>query len=296
MMQELWHGDCLELIKDVADESVDLIILDPPYFRILNEKWDKFKNRNSYKVWTENYIKKLSTKLRLNGAILLFGCSRNINIVSDISICLESNGLEYIQEIIIDKGMKSIAGRISKKIKMLPPVSENIFVYRKNAKPFVKNLLKQKQMLLGYSSKEISEKMGFKTNGGGNWTKYCGDTEFPLFPAKEHWEKMMEIFSIPIDYKSIKETYNGIFGLTNVWDDIAFRSTTKHPSEKPLPLIERCVHIFSDEGDLVLDIFAGSGTTLVAAKNLNRQFIGIEKEKEYYDICLERLKEKEEFE
>ena len=39
MKQEIWHGDCLELMKDVADESVDLIILDPPYFRILNEKW-----------------------------------------------------------------------------------------------------------------------------------------------------------------------------------------------------------------------------------------------------------------
>jgi len=49
-----------------------------------------------------------------------------------------------------------------------------------------------------------------------------------------------------------------------------------------------------NENDIVLDCFAGSETTLVASKNLNRQFIGIEKEKEYYDICLERLKEKEE--
>lgn len=47
---------------------------------------------------------------------------------------------------------------------------------------------------------------------------------------------------------------------------------------------------YTDENGVVLDCFAGSGTTLVAAKTLNRQFIGLEKEKEFYDICLERLK------
>ena len=56
--------------------------------------------------------------------------------------------------------------------------------------------------------------------------------------------------------------------------------------------MERIVKIWSNENDLVLDSFYGSGSTLVAAKNLNRQFIGIEKEKEYYDICLDRLSDK----
>lgn len=47
----------------------------------------------------------------------------------------------------------------------------------------------------------------------------------------------------------------------------------------------------TDENDVVFDPFLGSGTTAIVAKNLNRQYIGIEKEKEYYDICLERLKD-----
>jgi DNA modification methylase len=62
-----------------------------------------------------------------------------------------------------------------------------------------------------------------------------------------------------------------------------------HPTQKPLLLCEYLIKTYTNEGDLVLDNCAGSGSTLVAAKNLNRQFIGIEKEKEYYDICLERL-------
>lgn len=63
----------------------------------------------------------------------------------------------------------------------------------------------------------------------------------------------------------------------------------KHPTEKPIKLFEYLINVSSNENDLILDPCAGSGTTLVAAKKLNRQFIGIEKEKEYYDICLERL-------
>jgi len=63
-----------------------------------------------------------------------------------------------------------------------------------------------------------------------------------------------------------------------------------HPTQKSLKLMQELVKIHSNEGDVILDCFAGSGTTVLAAKNLNRQFIGIEKEKEYYDVCVERLK------
>jgi len=63
-----------------------------------------------------------------------------------------------------------------------------------------------------------------------------------------------------------------------------------HSSQKPVELLEYLINTYTNENDVILDCFVGSGSTLVAAKKLNRQFIGIEKEKEYYDICLERLK------
>jgi site-specific DNA-methyltransferase (adenine-specific) len=66
-----------------------------------------------------------------------------------------------------------------------------------------------------------------------------------------------------------------------------------HSSQKPVELMEYLIATYTNEGDVVLDCFAGSGTTLVAAKNLNRQFIGIEKDEKIYNICMERLKEKE---
>ena len=64
-----------------------------------------------------------------------------------------------------------------------------------------------------------------------------------------------------------------------------------HPTQKPVPLLEWLIKTYSNEGDLVLDNCMGSGTTGVAAINLNRSFIGIEKEKEYFDIAEKRIQE-----
>jgi site-specific DNA-methyltransferase (adenine-specific) len=63
-----------------------------------------------------------------------------------------------------------------------------------------------------------------------------------------------------------------------------------HSTQKPLALMEYLIKTYTNEGDLVLDNCAGSGTTGLAAKNLNRNFIMIEKEIEFYEICLERVK------
>ena len=62
-----------------------------------------------------------------------------------------------------------------------------------------------------------------------------------------------------------------------------------HSQEKPIELLEYLIKIYTNENDIVLDNCCGSGSTLVAAKNLNRQYIGIEKEQKYYDICMTRL-------
>lgn len=73
-----------------------------------------------------------------------------------------------------------------------------------------------------------------------------------------------------------------------VWDFPSGRGKV-HPTEKPLKLFDYLVKVSSNENDIVLDPFAGSGTTGVACKNLNRNFILIEKEPEYVKICEQRL-------
>lgn len=83
--------------------------------------------------------------------------------------------------------------------------------------------------------------------------------------------------------------------LTNVWHDVSpvppwSGEYTGYPCQKPLQLMQRIITIFSNENDLVIDSFAGSGSCLVAAKRLNRKYIGIDNNPEAIKICRERLK------
>lgn len=83
--------------------------------------------------------------------------------------------------------------------------------------------------------------------------------------------------------------------LTNVWYDISpivpwSKERVAHPTQKPVQLMERCVKLWSNEGDVVMDFTMGSGSTGVACKNLHRNFIGIEKDLEYFNIAKNRLK------
>ena len=82
----------------------------------------------------------------------------------------------------------------------------------------------------------------------------------------------------------------------NVWTDISpivpwSKERVAHPTQKPVQLMERCVKLWTNENDTVLDFTAGSGSTGVACKNLNRNFVGIEINKEYFDIMMNRLEQ-----
>lgn len=65
----------------------------------------------------------------------------------------------------------------------------------------------------------------------------------------------------------------------------------KHPTQKPLYLLERIIAASTNEGDIILDPFCGSSTTGVAAKQLNRKYVGIDKELEYIELSLKRISE-----
>lgn len=93
-----------------------------------------------------------------------------------------------------------------------------------------------------------------------------------------------------------KKNGNKNRALSNVWTDISpivpwSKERIAHPTQKPLKIMERIIKIYSDENNIVLDPFMGSGTTCVSCKKLNRKYIGIEKNKVYFDIAKNRLKQ-----
>jgi DNA modification methylase len=288
MINKIIHGDCIEVLTKLKDESVDLIIADPPYWKVVGEKWDyKWRTLEDYIEWSILWLIEVERVLRKGGSFYLFGYFRTlVYLIPE----LDKLNMELRQQIIINKGMQSVSGRATKNYKIFPNVTESILFFVKDSKPFIKDFLKQRQKELGLSSKQINELLGVKSNGGGMWSIYTGKNICKQVPTRELWEKLKIILKFDIPYENISITFNCIMGVTDVWDDISFYERNRiHPTQKPYKLIERLILASSNENDLVLDPFSGSGTTALVARQLNRNFIGIEIDEEYKQSSEERL-------
>lgn len=110
--------------------------------------------------------------------------------------------------------------------------------------------------------------------------RYVQDTEFAVWAVKkgEKW-----VFNKPADVSYLRAEFH-----TPV---VSGKERTPHPTQKSLRLLEKLVFIHTNKNDIILDPFMGSGTTGVAALNLKRKFVGIELDKEYYNIAENRLSE-----
>ena len=245
MKQEIWMGDCLELMQRIPNCSVDMVLCDLPY-GTTKCKWDIVIPLD--KLWAQ-----YKRVCKDNTAILLFaqtpfdkvlGCSN-----------LEMLRYEWIWE-------KTQATGFFNAKKMPMKAHENILVFYSAIPTYNPQKTSGHKPMNNYTKKanvlnktQLYGKVTQDISGGG-------DTE--RFP------RTVQTFSSDKQKTKLDGTI--------------------HPTQKPVALCEYLIKTYTNEGDLVLDNTCGSGSTLVAAKNTNRQFIGIEKEQEYYNICLKRLK------
>ena len=282
------QGDCIEYMKKIEDNSIDLVVADPPYWKVIGEKWDyKWKTEEDYVKWSLKWIEEVARILRIGGTFYCFGYFRTLALLVPH---LEQFGLELRQQIIIDKGIRSVSGRATKKYKIFPNVTESILFIIKDNKKFIKPFPKEKQKEIGLTAKQINEALGVKSNGGGMWSIYTGNNVCEQFPTEELWNKLSKILNFNLSYKKVAQTFNPQMGYTDVWTDIDFyKEKHLHPTQKPLRLIKRLVEASSNEGDIVLDPFAGSGSTQVACIHLNRHYIGIEMDTNYYQMASKRI-------
>lgn len=282
-------GDCIEKMKSIPDNSVDLVVADPPYWKVVGQKWDyQWRTEKDYVKWSISWIKEISRVLRLGGTFYCFGYFRTLALIVPY---LEDMGLELRQQIIIYKGMRSVSGRATKNYKMFPNVTESILFIIKDNKKFIKPFLKERQAALGLKAKEINEALGVKSNGGGMWSIYTGKNVCEQFPTEVLWNKLSSILKFKLPYNKIAQTFNPQMGYTDVWTDIDFYKEKRyHPTQKPLKLINRLVAASSNEGDIVLDPFSGCGSTQLSCILQKRNYIAIELEQKYFETALKRIK------
>ena len=227
-------GDYKDCIKKIKDNSVDAVIVDPPYntanknIKFIKGRkeissdfgeWDYFGDTEFIR-FSEEWISKISPKLKEGGNLVIF-CK-----------------LEYISDI-----------------------------------------------------KRIYESLGFKHHATHIWHKtnptpqirktgFLSSCEAILWATKGYQKNISYTFN----FKSQKEMHN--FIETPI---CMGKERTKHPTQKPIKVIDRLVEIFTNKDDLVLDIFAGSGTTALSCAKFCRKSINIEKEKSFFDIMVKRF-------
>ena len=239
MTETLLQGNCLELLKEVKTNSIDLILADLPYGMTAN-KWDSI-------IPLEPLFEQYQRIIKDHGAVLLFGMGK-----FGASLIMNApSKMPYRYEWIWHKALP--VGFLWSHHMPLK-AHENIYVFYKHLPTY------HPQMRQGFRPYESHES---RNKGGKNY--YAPSGNYNLRKSKGD--------RFPIDV-------------------IKFSNATGkqlHPTQKPVDLLKYLIKTYTDEGMTVLDNCMGSGSTGVAAKQLKRNFIGMELNKEYFEIAKQRI-------
>ena len=290
-MVDLRLGDCLELMKDIPDGSVDMVLCDLPY-AVTDFSWDVV-------IPCDKLFSEYRRILKQNANIVLF-CQQPFT----TTIINGAFKTEFSHSLIWKKNNKTRA----KSSKTVPLSSyEEIIVFRVNK---VGNKSRHKRLReyftgelakCGYSVKELEELI--PNRSAHHWFRFSSDFRIPTEWNYKRLQEITGCFSEP--YESIRKefdeernnfcTYNPQGENCNVlFYNVPSTKERYHPTQKPVDLLEHLILSYSNEGETVIDNCMGSGSTGVACVNTNRNFIGIELDDGYFNIAKKRIEEAQE--
>lgn len=252
---ELIQGDCLEKMKLIPDGSVDAVITDPPYGTTAC-KWDVVIDFDL--MWEQ-----LNRIIKPRGAIILFGNEpfssklriSNINNLKHEWYWNKINAGNFVQAKNHPlKIVENIMVFSNKKVNYYPQMN-------KNSKEWTKTLKAKHRNKKQSSIEQTVDDKYFKMASG----KFLTQTD--------------ESVSYPKNIIQISK-----------FSDECNSKHRLHPTQKPVKLLEYLIKTYTNESETVLDFTMGSGSTGVACKNTNRNFIGIEKDENYFNIAVSRIK------
>lgn len=246
---KLYHGDCLEVLKKMPEESIDMIFADPPYHlsnggftvhagkmvSVNKGKWDQSKGVKEDFKFHYKWLKACKRVLKPNGTLWVSGTYHSIYACG---FALQGLGYHILNDICWFKPNAS------------PNLSCRFFTASHETLIWARKDKKGKHVF-NYDDMRL-----------GNWYK----EDFLKKPEKQ----MRSVWAIGTPKPEEK-----IFG--------------KHPTQKPLELLKRIILASTNKGDLILDPFTGSSTTGIAAHFQGRRFIGIDTDKKYLDLSVKRF-------
>ncbi|GAK54419.1 DNA methylase [Candidatus Moduliflexus flocculans] len=250
---QLFQGDSIAWLQSLPSESIDLIFADPPY-NIKKAEWDKFESQEHYIQWSLQWIQEAARVLTKTGTLYICG-------FSEVLADLKHPAMKYFS------GCKWLIWYYKNKANLgndWGRSHESILHLRKDRQSFTFNIddvrIPYGKHTLKYPAHPQAESSQY-----GN-----GEKRHDVWIPHAQGAKPKDVIEIPT-------TCNGM------------EEKTPHPTQKPEELLRRIILGSSNEGDIVLDPFSGSGTTLVVAEQLQRKWFGCELSPDYNQWAIKRL-------
>ena len=290
MTNLLFNGDCIKKMASIEKESIDAIVIDPPYKYLKNAKLESNYDEGEWMNEAWRILKK-------TGFLVFFGRGTSFYRLAGLA---DSRGFDFCEEIIWDKRQRSsptaILGRVHETIAVFRKKKARLNrVYRDKIQKIInsrdwKVLLADNKRIITFIRKllkveTLSEFLACKKESINHMQKNRNQKHNITV-------RTCNLKSLDRGFEAYRN-YNRGGVLTSIISCNREHYKFLHPTMKPIDLMEKLILLTTKEGDVVLDCFAGSGSTGVACQNTKRRYILIEKEEEYYNIAKKRLVENE---
>lgn len=249
----LYQADCLEFLRELPDNSIDLCIFDPPYHNTVTTEWDRqWETTTEYVSWCRSWAIEAARVLKPGGSAYYWGTPKDAKIYLLKFLSFDGiEGMMYCGDIIWESNW---GGR---SFTHFPSKHQIALAYSKGKPNFYPN-----NVVVPGNTK------------GSSMERLIGipNSRLPL----RVWKLTLHSLSVESRSKAFHATKDG--------EPIKVSGVTK-----PIAILSRIILAHTKQGDTVLDVFSGSGSTMIACDKLNRKFIGCERSKFYTEKSIERF-------
>ena len=310
----LYHGDSLELLPKI-DGQFEVLLTDPPYFKVKQDEWDnQWAKSGEFLEWMGDWLDLTKPLLADRASVWVFASPAMTSSVERVvgERFKVLNSIRWMKQAGWHQKANVGAAR-----RFLTPWEGIVFaeqyhdVYGDHAKALHKEVfaplgryIQTERERAGWTRNDLEVALGYVSSSDPTrGTALCYRwEEGSSLPTASTYLRIREVLNksggdyLRREYEDLRRTFIAPSRqlLMDVWD---FKTVPpypgKHPAEKPLPLLEHMIATSSRAGDRILDPFAGSGSTLEAARTLGRKAVGIEKDEAYCEKIAERLARKE---
>ncbi len=313
----LHHGDCLRVLPDL-DTTADVLLTDPPYFKVKEDEWDnQWAKAAEFLSWLGGFLDLAKPRLAANASVWVFASPAMTSAVERLTgeRFRVLNSIRWVK----DAGWHRKA-ELSAMRSFLSPWEGIIFaeqfddqygeaetaLHKQVFAPLGRYIQTERERA-GWTRSDLEVALGYaSTSDPTRGTALCYRwEEGSSLPTPDAYGRMRAILNgsggeyLRREYEDLRREYEDLrrpFTVSNrdrstdIWNFPPVSPYPgKHPCEKPESLLAHMIETSSRAGATILDPFAGSGSTLVAARALGRKAIGVELEERYCEIAARRL-------